>query len=87
MPHFNYFSRDRSGVEQMSYLYFSLTDSLNELNEAAPLSQRRGGGKGKGGGRGLNSLDNRERPQTDRFFSLLFPSVEKKRIKIKVENK
>ena len=53
MPHFNYFSRDRSGVEQMSYLYFSLTDSLNELNEAAPLSQRRGGGKGKGGGEGV----------------------------------
>lgn len=72
----------------MSYLYFSLTDSLNELNETAPLSQRRGGGKGRGGGgRGLNSLDNRERPQTDRIFSLLFPSVEKKRIKIKVENK
>lgn len=72
----------------MFYLYFSLTDSLNELNETAPLSQRRGGGKGRGGGGGgLNSLDNRERPQTDRFFSLLFPSVEKKRIKIKVENK
>ena len=37
----------------MSYLYFSLTDSLNELNETAPLSQRRGGGKGRGGGEGV----------------------------------
>ena len=62
------------------------TVSMNWMRQHLLVNDE-GEGRAEGGGGGLNSLDNRERLQTDRFFSLLFPSVEKKRIKIKEENK